>query len=106
MSVGIGDRVRVRTMNPPGHNRAPRYVRGRVGEVVRLVGDGRFPDESAVVGSAAHREDIVTAAFASPELWGADAHDADRVHVDLFVTYLERALVGPGTIATATCRHG
>jgi hypothetical protein len=87
--LGVGDRVRVRTMNPPGHNRAPRYVRGHVGEVVRLVGDGRFPDESAVVGSAARREDIVTVAFPGPELWGPDAHAGDRVHVDLFVSYLE-----------------
>jgi nitrile hydratase len=78
-------------MNPPGHNRAPRYVRGRVGEVVRRVGDGRFPDESAVVGASARREDILTVAFSGPELWGADAHAGDRVHVDLFVSYLEAA---------------
>jgi hypothetical protein len=89
VSFGVGDWVRVRTMNPPGHNRAPRYVRGHVGEVVRRVGDGRFPDESAVVGAAARREDIVTVAFAGPELWGPDAHTGDRVHVDLFVSYLE-----------------
>ena len=91
MSFGVGDRVRVRTMNPPGHNRAPRYVRGHVGAVVGLLGDGRFPDDAAVVGSGARREEIVTVAFAGSELWGADAHDGDRVHVDLFVTYLERA---------------
>ncbi len=91
MSYAIGDRVRVRTMNPAGHNRAPRYVRGHVGEVVRSVGNGRFPDESAVVGDAARREEIVTVAFAGYELWGPDAHGGDRVHVDLFVTYLERA---------------
>jgi hypothetical protein len=91
VSFEVGERVRVRTMNPPGHNRAPRYVRGHVGEVVRSVGDGRFPDESAVVGDAARREEIVTVAFAGYELWGPDAHGGDRVHVDLFVTYLERA---------------
>jgi nitrile hydratase len=90
VSFGVGDRVRVRTMNPPGHNRAPRYVRGHVGEVVGLLGDGRFPDAAAVVGSAARREDIVTVAFAGQELWGPDARDGDRVHVDLFVSYLEQ----------------
>lgn len=86
-----GDRVRVRTMNPPTHNRAPRYVRGRHGVVVRSVGDGRFPDDAASVGHEARREEIVTVAFEGTELWGADAHPGDRVHVDLFVSYLERA---------------
>src|SRR5436305_6157868 len=28
---GIGDRVRVRNMHPPGHTRCPGYVRGKVG---------------------------------------------------------------------------
>ena len=86
-----GDRVRVRVLNPPGHNRAPAYVRGRTGTVVCSVGDGRFPDEAAAVGAAARREEIVTVAFDGSELWGPDAGPRDRVHVDLFVSYLERA---------------
>ncbi|GAA4825750.1 hypothetical protein GCM10023201_10250 [Actinomycetospora corticicola] len=86
-----GDRVRVRMLNPPGHNRAPVYVRGRTGTVVRSVGDGRFPDEAAAVGADARREEIVTVAFDGAELWGPDGGPHDRVHVDLFVSYLERA---------------
>lgn len=89
--MNVGDRVRVRVMNPPGHNRAPSYVRGRAGIVVRSVGDGRFPDEAAAVGSAARRETIWTVAFAGSELWGPDAGPCDTVHVDLFESYLERS---------------
>ena len=36
----IGDDVRVRAWHPPGHTRAPRYVQGRLGTVVRV--DGAF----------------------------------------------------------------
>jgi nitrile hydratase subunit beta len=89
--VRPGDRVRVRVLNPPGHNRAPVYVRGRTGTVVRSVGDGRFPDEAASIGADARREEIWTVAFAATELWGADAGPHDHVHVDLFESYLERA---------------
>lgn len=89
--MNVGDRVRVRVMNPPGHNRAPSYVRGRAGTVVRSVGGGRFPDEAAAVGAAARREAIWTVAFAGTELWGPDAGPRDRVHVDLFESYLEHA---------------
>ncbi|GLZ53793.1 SH3-like domain-containing protein [Actinomycetospora sp. NBRC 106378] len=84
-----GDRVRVRALNPPGHNRAPSYVRGRTGVVVRPVGDGRFPDEAAAVGADARREAIWTVAFTGRELWGPDGGARDLVHVDLFESYLE-----------------
>jgi nitrile hydratase len=87
--VNLGDRVRVRVMNPPGHNRAPAYVRGRRGTVVRSVGEGRFPDEAAAIGAKARREAIWTVAFAAVELWGPDSGPHDTVHVDLFETYLE-----------------
>lgn len=85
----VGDRVRVRVLNPPGHNRAPSYVRGRTGVVVRPVGDGRFPDEAAAVGADARREAIWTVAFTGTELWGPDGGARDLVHVDLFESYLE-----------------
>ena len=33
---GLGDRVRARNVHPVGHTRLPRYVRGHVGEIVRV----------------------------------------------------------------------
>jgi nitrile hydratase len=34
----VGDDIRVREWHPPGHTRAPRYVQGKLGTVVRLDG--------------------------------------------------------------------
>jgi len=85
----VGDKVRVRPMRPEGHTRAPAYVRGRTGEVVRSWGCHVFPDTSA------HRlgEDprpLYNVSFDARELWGADTTAAD-VHLDLFEPYLEPA---------------
>src|SRR5690349_13529671 len=44
----IGDRVRARNINPKGHTRLPRYVRGRVGVVERLHGCHVFPDTAGM----------------------------------------------------------
>ncbi|HSC01705.1 MAG TPA: nitrile hydratase subunit beta, partial [Solirubrobacteraceae bacterium] len=43
----VSERVRARNINPPGHTRLPRYVRGHVGTVTRLHGCHVFPDASA-----------------------------------------------------------
>src|SRR5439155_14724890 len=43
----VGDRVRVRELHPLGHTRAPRYVQGKPGVVVRFDGASNFPDIEA-----------------------------------------------------------
>ena len=43
----VGDRVRALNLNPIGHTRLPRYVRGKVGVVDRLHGVFVFPDTAA-----------------------------------------------------------
>ena len=43
-SSRCGDRVRARVMNPTGHTRLPRYVRGRKGRIARIHGVHVFPD--------------------------------------------------------------
>ena len=40
----VGDKVRARTINPTGHTRLPRYIRGRSGLVDRLHGVHSFDD--------------------------------------------------------------
>ena len=85
----VGDRVLVKPMNPATHTRAPRYVRGHVGEVAMVHGPFVFPDTSA------HNEGeqpapLYNVAFSAAALWGPDTTAAD-VHVDLFEPYLEPA---------------
>ena len=44
----IGDRVRMKMINPPTHTRLPRYVRGHVGVIELLHGTHVFPDSNAI----------------------------------------------------------
>ena len=84
-----GDTVRVKSMNPPGHTRAPQYVRGHVGEIVMHHGAHVFADASAR-GEHGVAHHIYNVAFTAEELWGADGQGG-AVHLDLWEPYLEPA---------------
>jgi nitrile hydratase beta subunit len=84
----VGDEVRVRERHPPGHTRAPRYVQGRRGTVVRV--DGVFNiDDIAAHGGGAVADPLYSVRFTSRELWGEAGADGEVMHVDLFERYLE-----------------
>jgi nitrile hydratase len=86
----IGDRVRARSLNPVGHTRLPRYVRGRVGVIERHHGAHVFPDSHAHgLGEDPHH--LYSVRFGAQELWGAAASARDSVLLDLWEPYLERA---------------
>ncbi len=86
----VGDSVRTKMMNPLGHTRLPRYVRGRSGTIARIHGVHVFPDAN----STGHGEDphwLYSVAFDATEIWGSDGKPGDAIHVDLWEPYLERA---------------
>lgn len=85
-----GDQVRARNINPEGHTRLPRYVRGHVGTIERDHGAHVFPDSNArSIGEAP--QTLYTVRFAARELWGEAANPADHVSLDLWADYLEPA---------------
>ncbi|MFG1934043.1 nitrile hydratase subunit beta [Mycobacterium sp. NPDC048908] len=85
---GLGDEVRVRAWHPPGHTRAPRYVQGKQGTVVRV--DGAFDiDDIAAHGGGSVLDPLYAVRFTSRELWGEAGVDGDVVCVNLFERYLE-----------------
>jgi nitrile hydratase len=85
-----GDAVRARNLNPPGHTRLPRYVRGRLGRIERDHGVHVFPDSNAgFQGEAPQR--LYQVRFSARELWGPDARARDCVCLDLWDGYLEPA---------------
>jgi nitrile hydratase len=86
----VGERVRARNINPPGHTRLPRYVRGRVGVVERRHGAHVLPDSNAH-GRGEDPRHLYSVRFAARELWGPDASPRDSVALDLWEPYLERA---------------
>ncbi|MEM6848352.1 MAG: nitrile hydratase subunit beta [Pseudomonadota bacterium] len=85
----IGARVRVEPQNPPTHTRAPAYVRGAVGTIVRHHGAHVFPDTNAH-GGGENPAPLYTVRFAAADLWGPDT-TAAAVHADLFEPYLSAA---------------
>jgi nitrile hydratase len=84
----IGDRVRMKTINPPTHTRLPRYVRGRVGTIELLHGAHVFPDTNAL-GEGENPQWLYTVCFAGPELWGPEADPTTKVSVDAWESYLD-----------------
>ncbi len=86
----IGDRVRAKNIHPRSHTRLPRYVRGRVGVVERMLDCQIFPD-AVVVSGAEDPQWVYTVAFSGSDLWGPDGEPGLRVSIDAFEPYLEAA---------------
>ena len=85
-----GDPVVARNLNPRGHTRLPRYVRGRRGVIDRDHGVFVFPDTHAME-RVRQPQHCYSVRFTARELWGADASARDAVYVDLFDGYLDPA---------------
>ena len=87
-SFRAGDRVRAKNINPVGHTRLPRYVRGKTGTVVIDHGVFITPDTVAH-GLGDHPQHVYSVSFDATELWGENAPAKDTVRIDLWDDYLE-----------------
>jgi nitrile hydratase len=85
---GPGDRVMARNMNPPGHTRIPRYVRGKQGVIERIHGTFIYPDTHAH-GGGEQPQPVYCVRFNARELWAAPARDS--LYIDLWEDYLQPA---------------
>lgn len=87
-----GDRVRVRGRFPPGHVRTPWYCRGRIGEIERICGRFRNPEQLAYGNRDAAHELLYRVGFASRSLWpDYDGNGTDRVEIEIYEHWLEPA---------------
>ncbi len=86
--VKAGDQIVVRNLNPIGHTRLPRYIRGKHGTVDRDHGVFAFPDTSAH-GKGESPQHVYSVWFSARELWGADASGDDRLYIDLWDDYID-----------------
>jgi nitrile hydratase beta subunit len=91
-----GNRVRARNLNPAGHTRLPRYVRGKAGVIARDWGVFVFPDTNAH-HAGTKPQHCYSVSFAAHELWGksAKANIRDRVFIDLWEDYLDPIVSTP-----------
>ena len=85
-----GDPVVARTINPVGHTRLPRYVRGRRGTIHIDHGVFTFPDTNAMSRDPKPQH-CYSVRFIARELWGPQVSARDSVYLDLFDDYLDAA---------------
>ena len=87
----IGQRVRARNINPVGHTRLPRYMRGHRGTILADHGVFDVQDTDAEGYPLLNRpQHVYTVQFTARELWGETANARDTVHAELWEGYLER----------------
>ncbi|HHI82548.1 MAG TPA: nitrile hydratase subunit beta, partial [Rhizobiales bacterium] len=84
----VGDMVKTRNINPSGHTRLARYLRGRTGEVIRVHGVHVFPDDNAH-GRGENPQWLYNVRFDARELWGEGHRETDYIHADLWEPYFE-----------------
>ena len=85
-----GDRVRAKNMHPATHTRLPRYTRGHVGVVERILGCQVFPD-SAAMELGENPQWLYNVVFDGAELWGPEADPTVKISIDAFEPYLDLA---------------
>ena len=86
----VGDEVRARNLNPTGHTRLPRYVRGKNGTIAQVYGTFVYPDTNAH-GQGEQPQPLYSVRFTARELWGPDAATTDNLYIDLWEDYLDPA---------------
>jgi nitrile hydratase len=86
----VGDRVRVRAGDPPGHVRTPWYCRGRTGSVERICGAFANPEELAYARPGLPPRTLYRVRFEcttlSPDYAG---HPGDVVEIEIYEHWLE-----------------
>ncbi len=83
----VGDQVRTKDLEPEGHTKLSRYLRGHRGVVEMVQPAALLPDTHAhFLGE--NPQHVYTVRFESRELWGADA-EPFGVTAEMFESYLE-----------------
>lgn len=85
----MAERVRVKALTPPGHVRAPWYLRGKEGVIERPLGAFRNPEQLAY-GLPAEEKPLYRVRFAMRDIWGDAAENPyDTLDAELYAHWLE-----------------
>ena len=88
----VGDRVRVRNANPPGHRRTPAYIRGKLGEIERVCGLFANPEELAYGFDGEPKRVLYRVRFPQKEVWPVyDSPSEDCIELEIYEHWLEPA---------------
>jgi nitrile hydratase len=91
-TFAVGDRVRVRQADPPGHLRTPWYIRGKTGVVERILAAFPNPEERAYGRPGLPEKTLYRIRFVQKDVWPDYAGPAgDTVDLEIFEHWLQRA---------------
>jgi len=86
----MAERVRVKALTPPGHVRAPYFIRGKTGVVDRIWGDYRNPEVLAYGDYDAEALTLYCVRFRQTDIWSDYGGPAvDTTDVDIYENWLE-----------------
>ena len=83
----VGEKIVAHNASPVGHSRLPAYVRGRKGVISAYHGAHILDD--AAVHNETRAEPLYTVRFKLSDLFPERKESADRVHLDLWESYLD-----------------
>jgi nitrile hydratase subunit beta len=88
----VGDRVRVKASEPPGHRRTPHYVRGKRGVIERVCGTFANPEELAYGFDGEPKRVLYRVRFLQRELWpDYRGPQHDYLELEIYEHWLESA---------------
>ena len=80
----MAEAVRVKAMMPPGHVRAPAYLRGKVGVIERQLRAFGNPEQLAY-GLRAEQQMLYSVRFTMEEIWGPQAaNPSDTLDAEIY----------------------
>lgn len=85
-----GQRVRVKTGDPPGHIRTPSYLRGKEGVIEDRQGIFRNPEELAFGSTGLPKKPLYLVRFRQQDVWQTySGPGADTLSADIYEHWLE-----------------
>jgi nitrile hydratase len=91
-TFAVGDRVRVRQVDPPGHLRTPWYIRGKSGVIERILAAFPNPEERAYGRPGLPERTLYRVRFVQKDVWADYQGPADdTVDLEIFEHWLQPA---------------
>ena len=88
-ALPAGTTVRIRALMPPGHVRAPAYLRGKSGTIERALAPFKNPEQLAY-GLPAKEQMLYRVRFSAHELWGQSAESSDdMIEAEIYAHWIE-----------------
>lgn len=91
-AFAVGAKTRVGSRVPIGHYRVPTYLRGKVGEVIKVIEPSLIDNEEEGYGrNAGNRRHYYRVSVMMTEIWASyEGSPRDELQIEVYETWLER----------------